>query len=134
MKTLTILLIAALTLSAEGLNIEKKFEVQKLTPGEVSAIAKADAELETATAALMKAQQAVESAQKARGAIIQRVTKGVAPFEDGCAWPSVPSNGGTYVITTRGYRRVEIRGAYLLISSGTEACENFSRVLLGMSN
>ena len=99
-----------------------KFTVHKLEQPKVEAIAKADAEMVDAAAAFYKAQLVLNEAKQKRDDTVKDAIKQYNPVEGSCIYPSGVSWGDYYPLSTRTFTRVEIRGEYILITSGTETC------------
>jgi len=118
----TLLLGCAAAAAADTAVTPEKFTVREMTPEQYVAITDAHARTEAAVVALKKAEDAVEAAQSAEKAARDKALGGTSEYESSCTQGISSSGGLTFSPWVRGYRRVEIRGRYLLISEGTEGC------------
>lgn len=106
---------------------ETKFTVKEIDPAKVQALAKGDAQVDAALKAFQIAQAALTKASAERDKIAMDIKAKGEPFEDICDTTLHTTPAGGYSLPApRKWRKVEIRGSYLLISDGTSSCSGFS--------
>jgi hypothetical protein len=129
MKLLAFCLVAA-TLFAQSTS---SFEVKEIDSGSIAKLNAAEAKMEATAKALWDAQSAAKSAKDERDGILKSITSSYIPFEGECHSTKTVSDMGTSWPTDfqRLFVRVEIRGKYALITSGTESCQNWTGTIIG---
>lgn len=115
MRLIVVLMLASIVLMAQDQPGEK-FSVQKIDQERVARLANAEAKMEASLRAFHLAETALKAATDERDKVASEIKSSVYPFEGECAYPNY---GG---IGSKKYRRVEIRGEYLLISDGSSSC------------
>lgn len=119
------LFFSLLLLTGLALAAEPEFEVDTLKPLELAALDAAEEDVDLAMKALAAAQKRLREARERQAKAKGYVESRVGVFNGKCAYPEVTSTG-IYIAPTRRYRRIEIRGRYVLITTGEEACGGLS--------
>ncbi len=124
-----------LTLYAVSLSAQSTFEVKEIPPSAVQKLTAAEAKLEDATKALATAQKAVEDAKTARAKAEAEAISAAneqPSFEGDCnATGTLHDMGASMPYGyAKVFRRVEIRGKYVLISAGSESCGLSTYIML----
>lgn len=126
MKSLIVAMILATAVLAEPTS---NFEVKEIEPSLVLSIDTANRNVDTFLKAFQEAQRALESSQATRDKVVAEAKqKAGGEFEGQCGWGS--SSAGSYTLPSpKQFRRIEIRGKYALITSGSESCSSVMSTL-----
>ena len=121
MKTLVALLILAGLVFAEPTS---NFEVKQIDPETLKTLELANIAVDSDLKAFEQAQQNLASSRIMRDRIIAAAKQAAGgEYEGQCGMGT--SSGGTYAIPApRQFRRIEIRGKYALVTTGTESCSS----------
>jgi hypothetical protein len=122
MKALIVLLLAAAS-ALLAQDHESKFTVQRIPPAQVEDLAQAEAKVESAVKSFREAQDVLKRATADRDELAKKIKAAANPFEADCGYPQGLYYSGSSFGGTRKYRRVEIRGEYLLVSDGEGPCQ-----------
>ena len=135
LKTIPLILLAVFALRAED-----DFTVKEVPTAELGQLRTANDNLEAATAAFAKAQQALHEAQSKRDGLMKDIASQFGAFEGECDNSSKLTNSYrvrsplVFEPPVRKARRVEIRGRYALISEVSEQCGLWDTLTTGTLN
>lgn len=135
MKTLVALLILAGLVFAEPTS---NFEVKQIDPETLKTLELANIAVDSDLKAFEQAQQNLASSRTMRDRIIAAAKQAAGgEYEGQCqssGWYGSSTGGGYTAPAPKQFRRIEIRGKYALVTTGTESCVSSGITLTTIQN